>query len=122
MLVMSLVLVFGLVACGDKNNTDNSSGSAPVNPLLGEWRENRDDGFATTHNFLDDGKGESYTLDMVNYFSYTYDTNTITMEVHVEDPPVKRVFTYKIENDTLTLSQTGDDGVTKDTVYTKVKK
>ena len=120
-LILALVLALSLVACGGTSENDPPA-SEKDNPLFGEWREPRDDGFATTYNFKANGEGESFILDMVNYFSYTYDDTTLTMLVHVDDPPIKRVYNYKIENDTLTLSYTNDDGEVKEDVFNRLKK
>jgi len=108
--LLTLAMAAGLFACGGPDNSD---------PMFGEWSEQREDGFGTTYHFKGDGKGELRVLDLVNYFSYTYDDSKIYMEIHVDTPPIKRVYDYKIEGNKITLGYTNDSGEYSETVCYK---
>lgn len=107
-LFLAIALLAGFTACG-----------GPDDPMLGEWTEDRDDGFAVTYRFRGNGKGEMLVLDLVNYFDYTYDDAKIYAKLHVTNPPLERVYDYKIEGDKLTLSYTSDNGEVIKTQYHK---
>ncbi len=107
-LVLAFLLLLSFTACGDKKDI-----------LYGEWAEVRipEDGFGVTYEFYGNGEGEYRTLDMVNYFSYTFDEEKIYMSLI--EPPVERVFDYKIDGNKITLGYTTDDGNYKEIVCNK---
>jgi len=109
--ILALVSVLSLAACGgeDKPKID------PNDPFTGEWMETRDDGFATTYEFRGDGTGIRIVLDLVNEIRYTYDESRLYVDVYVDDPPIRRTYTYTIEGDLLTIvaDDSGDKMVLK---------
>lgn len=115
-LTFAFLLLLSFTACGSKENKVNEN-----DPLYGEWAEVRipEDGFGTTYEFYGNGEGEYRTLDMVNYFAYTYDDEKIYMDVRVTDPPIRRVYDYKIEGNKITLGYTNDSGEYKEVVCNK---
>lgn len=107
LLILTAIVVFSFVACG---NGDDKPKFDPNDPLTGEWSEDKADGFGLTFIFNGDGTGEQRTLDIVTEFTYTYNEDTVFMDLYVDNPPIKKENKYKIEGNTLVLQRDNGEG------------
>ena len=118
-LSLILIMALSLVACGgndDKNgskdktnkeDTNQDKKEEKVNPLIDKWvYYDGDNNYI--YRFIDDTSGSINVMGMAFNFTYTMDDSKLTMTADLLDEEVIDTFTYKLDGDTLTL--TNDDG------------
>lgn len=95
--VLACILLFSFCACGSKEGEESSVIVDPNDPFTGEWLMVTEDGIYELLCFYGNGKGYQQALDIYLDIGYTYDDTKLTFDVYVEDPPLKRVYEYRIE-------------------------
>jgi len=100
LLILMILAVFGLVACG------NSNGET----LVGTWTSTFEGGGRTVV-FEEDGLGEwrfdINTVSSTTEIAWSTDSDQLTIAYEIET----RVYTYEIDGDTLTLMHPDNDDV-----------
>lgn len=109
------VLCFLLCACGAGGKAEESS-TASGDPFAGEWLYTTPDGIYELLTFKGDGNGVKQVLDIPNDLTYTYDDTTLTVLVHMDDPPAQYSYEYRFEGNDMYLK---DKATGEEKVFTK---
>lgn len=105
-LLLALLALLSLCACGGGGSDESSIIVDPDDPFTGDWLMITAEGIYEYYYFYGNGKGCKQALDIYIDFSYTYDDDTITFESYIDTPPIVQTYSYTLDDIDLFLTNT----------------